>query len=126
MTNALKISCGGDFPNTSLRESFRDISLNAAKLHPVEHIQKQSFRDEEARKIRRAGLVYGLHAAVTMRMERELLSGSGRLPGLKSSLLGLHTIMGTDSTIDMHDYVGVDVPLARTVDVHELMERKLM
>eukprot|EP00922_Rhytidocystis_sp_ex-Travisia-forbesii_P054024 GHVS01080156.1.p1 GENE.GHVS01080156.1~~GHVS01080156.1.p1 ORF type:complete len:132 (-),score=25.79 GHVS01080156.1:332-727(-) len=120
------LSRGEDFPNSSIREGFRDISLGTAKAHPVQQIQAQSLRSEEAMKIRRTGLVYGMHAAVTMRMERELLSGSGRLPGLKSSLLGLHTIMGADSTIDMHDYVGIDMPVSKTDSVHEIIEAKLL
>jgi Proteasome maturation factor UMP1 len=51
--------------------------------------------------------IYGLHMPLKLHMEQHIVAQFRRLPGgsLKSSFVGLETLMGTDTTIDFADYL---------------------
>lgn len=136
-------------PNQSLRNGFRDVvhlsnsgalhgaadGLGAAAggpqaLHPIQRVQAQSLRKAENARMARAAALYGLHAPLRMRMERELLCQTQRLPGgPRSSLLGLEVIMGRDDELDISDYLnprldGPEDPLGAACSVHDFVERR--
>eukprot|EP00967_Tisochrysis_lutea_P108238 scaffold167562_cov33-Tisochrysis_lutea.AAC.3 len=52
------------------------------------------------------GNVYGTHLPMRLKMETNILSQVSRLPGIRSSHVGLNTILGRDETIDFEDYLG--------------------
>eukprot|EP00921_Rhytidocystis_pertsovi_P015503 GHVQ01024645.1.p1 GENE.GHVQ01024645.1~~GHVQ01024645.1.p1 ORF type:complete len:125 (+),score=21.89 GHVQ01024645.1:141-515(+) len=117
-----------EMPNQSMRQEFRDIQLQQGTVsHPVHTIQKQALRDAEAKKMRSAGVIYGLHAPLKLKMEREMLSHTQRLPGLRSSLIGLHTAMGLDTELTVEDYMNVDPPTEpyKAKCLNEYVERQL-
>ena len=49
---------------------------------------------------------YGAHLPMQVRMEVDILSQAKRLPGIRSSNVGIETILGRDETIDFEDYLG--------------------
>merc|ERR1712187_860160 len=89
-----------------------------------------SKRSEQQEMMAKA-LVYGLHAPIRAKMERELLSQFQRLPGLKSSLVGLETVMDLDETIEFEDVFNLEEnnPAPRTTgpnrSLHDVMEQRL-
>ena len=99
--------------NDSLRKGFMPIGLGADKQHPVEKVQLKRLRNEETFKMKMYGATYGLHAPLRFCMERNILAQCGRHPGLPSSYIGLHTVMGTDDRLDFEDVLGVDNPVER-------------
>ena len=48
---------------------------------------------------------YGSHLAMQLASERAVYGGPRRLPGLRSSTIGLDTMMGDDCRIDFQDYL---------------------
>ncbi len=66
----------------------------------------QRLRNEEDFKLRMLALTYGIHAPLRHKMDRTMLAQSQRLPGLRSSLIGLQTVMGLDEKIEFEDYLG--------------------
>lgn len=145
-----------DFPNTSLYDgilppqsshfpsSFSSSSFQSSSLlprppcagihrHPLELQQSEYLRSRERMEFRRAASLYGLHAPLRLKMERELTAMSQRLPGLPSSLWGLQTLMRLDEEISVEDYLNVEHPegneeertAAPGLGVHELIERRM-
>jgi hypothetical protein len=49
---------------------------------------------------------YGLHVPLRMQMESEILSQYRRLPTLQSSMVGLDTLAGRDTQINISDVFG--------------------
>lgn len=105
---------GGDltkfeFPNRSLYDGFADYRMNKGSKHAIEEMQKNYLRSEEKKKMYRASIAYGLHMPLKMKIERELLCQSQRLPGgMKSSLLGIEILMGKDTTIDYDEILNTN------------------
>ncbi|PHJ20583.1 proteasome maturation factor ump1 protein, partial [Cystoisospora suis] len=120
-----------DFPNTSLYDgmlppqsshlpsSFSSSSSSSLlprppcagiSRHPLELQQSNYLRSRERMEFRRAASLYGLHAPLRLKMERELTAMTQRLPGLPSSLWGLQTLMRLDEEISVEDYLNVDHP----------------
>lgn len=108
--------------------------------HPLEVQQSEHLRLREQLEFRRAASLYGLHAPLRLKMERELTAMTQRLPGLPSSLLGLQTLMRLDEEISVEDYLNVDGPEEKFegetigcggggfgpgLGVHELIERRM-
>jgi hypothetical protein len=50
---------------------------------------------------------YGAHVPLRMQIESEILSQYRRLPTLQSSMLGLDTLAGRDTQINISDVFGV-------------------
>ena len=73
--------------------------------HPVAAFQKNRGEAEWACKMDMVRRTYGSHLAMRLASERAMLSRPHRLPGLQSSNISLDTAMGTDTTIDFHDYL---------------------
>lgn len=94
----------GQWPNQSLLHGgLNDCFLGRGTVHPVERLQQQHLRRQEEALMRRSAIAYGLHAPFNMTMQRELICQSRRLPGLKSSFLGLEVLMGNDSSLDISE-----------------------
>lgn len=104
-----------------------------AHRHPLELQQSDYLRSRERMEFRRAASLYGLHAPLRLKMERELTAMTQRLPGLPSSLWGLQTLMRLDEEISVEDYLNIEHPEGneeeRTagpgVGIHELIERRM-
>mmetsp|Transcript_74831 Transcript_74831/g.120840 ORF Transcript_74831/g.120840 Transcript_74831/m.120840 type:complete len:152 (+) Transcript_74831:112-567(+) len=99
--------------------------------HPVEKLLLDDFRRGEQQEMMAKALVYGQHAPLRAKMEREILSQFQRLPGLKSSLVGLEIVLDMDDTIEFEDVMNLeeDSPMPRSVGpnrgIHDVMEQRL-
>merc|ERR550537_256056 len=99
--------------------------------HPVEKLLLDDTRHEEQQEMMAKAIVYGQHAPIRAKMERELLSQFQRLPGLPSSLVGLETVLDIDDTIEFEDIMNLDdvAPMPKSVGpnrgLHEVMEQRL-
>ena len=66
----------------------------------------QWLRDQLETKHYIMAQTYGAHLPMQVRMEVDILSQAKRLPGIRSSNVGIETILGRDETIDFEDYLG--------------------
>jgi len=97
----------------------------ATPVHPVQLIQMQAEpRRVETQKALMAR-IYGAHVPMRMTMEETILSQFQRMPGLPSSMVGLETLLNTDTKIDYADYLGGPELSEKQVDVHALIEARL-
>mmetsp|Transcript_48117 Transcript_48117/g.112508 ORF Transcript_48117/g.112508 Transcript_48117/m.112508 type:complete len:146 (-) Transcript_48117:111-548(-) len=105
--------------------------LGVQPRHPVEKLLLDGPRREEQQEMITKSLVYGQHAPLRAKMERELLSSVQRLPGLPSSLVGLETLLDKDDEIDFEDVFNLEenAPNSRMMGpnfgLHDVMERRL-
>lgn len=76
-------------------------------------------------KLTMLGQVYGAHVPMRKRMEAQIVSRAGRLPGLPSSNLGLEVLMNTHEDIEFDDFLGEPAHAAEAIDVHLAMEKRL-
>lgn len=99
--------------------------------HPVEKLLLDNTRRSEQQELMGAALVYGQHAPLRAKMERELLSQFQRLPGLPSSLVGLETVLDMDDTIEFEDIMNLEdvAPMPKSTgpnrSLHDVMEQRL-
>ena len=99
--------------------------------HPVERLLNDHSRRAEQHEMMAKSLVFGQHAPLRMKMERELLSQFQRLPGVPSALVGLETLMDLDDTIEFEDIFNLEdtAPLPRVTGpnrgLHDVMEQRL-
>jgi len=70
------------------------------------------------------GNIYGSHAPLRMQMEETILSQFQRFPGMKSSFVGLETILGTRDEIEFRDYLNDPDFSPEIVDSLSAMERR--
>jgi len=78
------------------------------------------------RKAAEMGQLYGSHMMMRRKMEEAILSRHQRLPGLKSHLVGLSTLVNMDEEFGFEDVL--DDPCMReepSLPVHDAMEIKL-
>lgn len=66
----------------------------------------QMAKDEVKRQREILAATYGLHVPLRMQMESEILSQYRRLPTLQSSMVGLDTLAGRDTDINISDVFG--------------------
>ena len=66
----------------------------------------QMAKDEVKRQREILAATYGLHVPLRMQMESEILSQYRRLPTLQSSMLGLDTLSGRVTDINISDVFG--------------------
>eukprot|EP00441_Pelagodinium_beii_P034225 CAMPEP_0197650100 /NCGR_PEP_ID=MMETSP1338-20131121/30743_1 /TAXON_ID=43686 ORGANISM="Pelagodinium beii, Strain RCC1491" /NCGR_SAMPLE_ID=MMETSP1338 /ASSEMBLY_ACC=CAM_ASM_000754 /LENGTH=151 /DNA_ID=CAMNT_0043224449 /DNA_START=79 /DNA_END=534 /DNA_ORIENTATION=- len=99
--------------------------------HPVEKLLLDDTRHEEQQEMMAKAIVYGQHAPIRAKMERELLSQFQRLPGLQSSLIGLETVLDMDDTIEFEDIMNLEENSAMpritgpNRSLHDVMEQRL-
>eukprot|EP00933_Yihiella_yeosuensis_P021098 TRINITY_DN1678_c0_g1_i1.p1 TRINITY_DN1678_c0_g1~~TRINITY_DN1678_c0_g1_i1.p1 ORF type:complete len:152 (+),score=43.59 TRINITY_DN1678_c0_g1_i1:84-539(+) len=99
--------------------------------HPVEKLLQDGLRRDEQQEMMSKCIVYGQHAPIRAKMERELLSQFQRLPGLPSSLVGLETVLDMDETIEFEDIFNLEETAAipKTTGpnrgLHDVMENRL-
>ncbi|CAJ1337603.1 unnamed protein product [Effrenium voratum] len=102
-----------------------------APRHPVERLLIDHTRREQHEEMMSKALVYGQHAPLRAKMERELLSQFQRLPGLPSSLVGLETVLDMDETIEFEDIMNLEANSAMSRftgpnrGLHDIMEQRL-
>lgn len=83
-------------------------------------------QDEQAQRIREIGFQYGIAEAMRYQAQDRLLSQFHRLPGLKSSHLGLEVHRGSLHKIEMEDWLGdQDMDRRYFANFHATMEHKL-
>lgn len=92
-------------PIDHLRHGFRSLESEMSAPHPVAAFQKNRGEAEWACKMDMVRRTYGSHLAMRLASERAMLSRPHRLPGLQSSNISLDTVMGTDTSIDFHDFL---------------------
>ena len=66
----------------------------------------QAAKEEVNRQRKILAASYGQHVPLRMQMESEILSQFRRLPSLQSSMVGLETLAGRDTKIDVTDVFG--------------------
>mmetsp|Transcript_55479 Transcript_55479/g.147435 ORF Transcript_55479/g.147435 Transcript_55479/m.147435 type:complete len:151 (-) Transcript_55479:62-514(-) len=99
--------------------------------HPLEKLLVDNAKRAEQQEMMAKSVVFGQHAPIRAKMERELMAQFQRLPGLPSSMMGLETVLGLDTTIEWEDVFNreEDAPMPRTVGpnfpVHRVMEKRL-
>jgi hypothetical protein len=102
------------------------VQKEVPERHPVEYIQKNWARSQEALTYNALQNIYGSHMVLRLEMEKRLLSSFQRLPVLKSSFCGLETATKEDLEIQFEDFLNNpyerETPLG---EPHELMEKKL-
>merc|ERR1719378_331675 len=76
--------------------------------HPVERLVLDHTRRSEQQEMMTKALIYGQHAPLKAKMEREILSQFQRLPGLPSSMIGLETLLGKDDKIEFEDVLDLE------------------
>merc|ERR1712216_274669 len=82
-------------------------------------------RRSEQQEMMTKALIYGQHAPLKAKMEREILSQFQRLPGLPSSLVGLETLMDMDDDIEFEDIFNLEAEAAapRTIGANSACTR---
>merc|ERR1719188_399969 len=99
--------------------------------HPVERLVLDGGRRAEREEMMAKSLVFGQHAPIRAKMERNLLAQFQRLPGLQSSLVGLETVMDMDETIEFEDIFNLEdtAPAPKIMGanrgLHDVMEQRL-
>jgi Proteasome maturation factor UMP1 len=68
----------------------------------------EKYYAEEEMKMRNCSVLYGSGLAMRMAMERHVHGQPTRLPGLKSSYLGLEVMMNKLGSLEFEDYLGQD------------------
>lgn len=72
-------------------------------------------------KMRNCSILYGSGLAMRLAMERNVHGQPTRLPGLKSSYLGLEIMMNKLDKIEFEDFLGEDQLALPTKSMHDLM-----
>merc|ERR1712072_1501634 len=98
----------------------------ADPVHPVQDLQTNFLRAKMDQKALQLGQMYGSHMMMRRKMEEAILSRHQRLPGLKSHMVGLSTLINMDEEFGFEDVL--DDPCMReepSLPVHDAMEIKL-
>mmetsp|Transcript_96560 Transcript_96560/g.278743 ORF Transcript_96560/g.278743 Transcript_96560/m.278743 type:complete len:148 (+) Transcript_96560:98-541(+) len=99
--------------------------------HPVEKLLLENPRRAEEQEMMAKSIVFGQHAPIRAKMERNMLAQFQRLPGLESSMLGLSTVLDLDDTIEFEDLFNRerDAPIPISTgpnrSMHDVMEQRL-
>jgi len=111
-------------PRDTLRNGLGTLKDEASPAHPVQVIQEQYEIKQHQNKKFMLAKVYGTHMPEKMHIEETVLSRVQRYPGLKSSFIGLETLLGKDTTIEFSDYLSDPQYSTERLDVHAEMERR--
>eukprot|EP00434_Breviolum_minutum_P023769 symbB.v1.2.020968.t1/scaffold1791.1/size101237/8 len=136
MSMAYKLEVGEEMPDKRMmKQGLADMGpakhSGEAQRHPVERLLTDHSRREQQQEMMNKALVYGQHAPIRAKMERELLSQFQRLPGLPSSLVGLETVLDMDDTIEFEDIMNLEANSAMSRftgpnrGLHDIMEQRL-
>jgi proteasome maturation protein len=91
-------------PVDHMRQGFRSFEQAATAQHPIQLMQNRSDLEWNL-KLDTVRRTYGSHMAMRLATERTVMGRMRRLPGLKSSNIGMETLLGTDEQIDFRDYL---------------------
>jgi len=80
------------------------------EAHPVQRIQDNKHLAEEEIRMQAYSNAFGSHMPLKLTMERLTTAQSRRLPGLKSSNLGLEVAMNRLSRVDYEDWLSNETP----------------
>ncbi|CEO96092.1 Proteasome maturation protein [Plasmodiophora brassicae] len=94
-------------------------------LHPVDELQQRMVRDDINGRIQRIRHMHGNGAALIAQMELAVVSQAQRLPGLRSSNIGLETLLNTGASLDVTDYLNDPDYSECPRDSRAIMERRL-
>jgi len=86
--------------------------------HPVEKIQNLRLYAEEELKMQSYANSFGSHLPMKLTIERMSLAKEGRLPGLKSSNLGLEIAMNKLNKIEFEDFLGSEREMMPKENIH--------
>eukprot|EP01128_Nolandella_sp_AFSM9_P005942 TRINITY_DN2974_c0_g2_i1.p1 TRINITY_DN2974_c0_g2~~TRINITY_DN2974_c0_g2_i1.p1 ORF type:complete len:120 (-),score=32.29 TRINITY_DN2974_c0_g2_i1:74-433(-) len=93
--------------------------------HPVQEIEQTRLARAELMTNFALQNIYGSHMPMRMSMERSMLSSFQRLPVLKSEMVGLSTITGSDMEMHFGEEFDETESADFTMGVHDLTEKKL-
>eukprot|EP00954_Amorphochlora_amoebiformis_P015971 1254684-Amorphochlora_amoeboformis.AAC.2 len=70
--------------------------------------------------------IHGVHVPMRMKMDQTILAQHRRLPlpGMKSSFVGLETMLGVDENIEFEDFLNKQEFCEKEIDVHTELEKK--
>lgn len=91
-------------PVDHLRQGFRSLEQATSAQHPIQLMQNRSDLEWNL-KLDTVRRTQGSHMAMRLATERTIMGRMRRLPGLKSSNIGMETLLGTDEQIDFKDYL---------------------
>lgn len=107
-----------------LREGFVD--SNELEANQLKQLQSDYKEKEWRKRIDDVTVHSGMGAAMLLQAEREHLSQFHRLPGIKSSFLGLETALNGNSSFEAEDWLGEQEDAENLLcDIHATMEAKL-
>ena len=96
---------------------FKDFPLS----HPIANLQKDSFKRNEMKKMKKCAEIYGTGHALQLCWERNMLANMRRDYPIKSNNLGLNIHCGNYDKIEFNDFLGTDKPF----DVDDSLFRKV-
>merc|ERR1712130_824778 len=116
-------------PRNILRLGPGTLKSDNQARHPVEEIQKTFLKNERQSRKQMLARIYGNHLPKELTIEENILGRVRRLPGLRSSFVGLETLLDLDTTIEYHDFIGGRAVPSYcdnvNADIHYEMERRV-
>ncbi len=91
-------------PVDHMRQGFRSFEQATTAQHPIQLMQNRADLEWNM-KLDTVRRTHGSHMAMRLATEKAVMSRMRRLPGLKSSNIGLETLLGTDKQIEFQDYL---------------------
>lgn len=93
--------------------------------HPMQAVELEHTKNQRMTQKQMMANVYGSHLPMQLTMEERILSQFQRFPGLRSSFVGLETLVGDDTRMEFADYLNDPSFSTEPVDVHSAMEARL-
>jgi hypothetical protein len=88
-----------------MRHGFSSSEHQAKARHPISIVQNNKLEKEWVSKLDMVRRTYGSHLAMVLESERIAHSASNRLYGLESSNISLQIVTGSESKINMDEYL---------------------
>jgi len=109
----------------TMRQGLGTIQNDKLPVHPVQIIQDTHFRRENESRKMMLNRVFGVYFPMRLQIEETILSQFQRFPGLKSSFVGLETLLGMDEEIEFEDYLSNPEYDTKMIDVFAEMEKRV-
>jgi len=92
-------------PRDTLRVGLGTLKSENEIKHPIQKEQSENLIRDDANNKAMLARMFGSHLPARITMEQSILSQFRRFPGLRSSLVGLETLMGLDTEIEFDDFL---------------------
>eukprot|EP00794_Sanderia_malayensis_P007214 gene7214-8022_t len=87
----------------TFRNGMSSVRASSSVVHPLEISEKNFHKHKQQEELASLRKAQGVHMAMKLQMERATLSKIQRLPGLKSSRVGLRTVLCDDIQLGFED-----------------------